>query len=201
MVFDDGNNLTATLFYKDIANPIESTRQPGSDDDVILTFDNSLSGEIYGIELEGLYSIGRGFFVSSNLTLSESEIVSPEGVGYTNPVRPMTGQSDYVLNAQLGFDSDDGQHSASLVYNLFGERLFFAAKGVGPHQDAYEQPFNSLDLTYSWYATENFTTKIKFGNILNEKRIFEQVNSEGTNVEIIRQHVGTSASLDFKYTY
>lgn len=199
--FDDGNNLTATLFYKDIANPIESTRQPGSDDDVILTFDNSLSGEIYGIELEGLYSIGRGFFVSSNLTLSESEIVSPEGVGYTNPVRPMTGQSDYVLNAQLGFDSDDGQHSASLVYNLFGERLFFAAKGVGPHQDAYEQPFNSLDLTYSWYPTENFTTKIKFGNILNEKRIFEQVNSEGTNVEIIRQHVGTSASLDFKYTY
>lgn len=199
--FESGNNLTATLFYKDIANPIESTRQPGSDDDVILTFDNSLSGEIYGVELEGLYAIGRGFFVASNVTLSESEIISQEGVGYTNSVRPMTGQSDYVLNAQLGFDSEDGQHSASLVYNLFGERLFFAAKGVGPHQDAYEQPFNSLDLTYSWHPTDNFTTKVKFGNILNEERIFEQVNSEGQNVQIIRQQVGTSASLDFRYTY
>lgn len=199
--FESGNNLTATLFYKDIANPIESTRLSGSDDDVILTFENSLSGEIYGLELESLYSLGGGFFTSSNLTLSKSEIVSPEGVGYTNVIRPMTGQSEYVLNAQLGFDSDDGMHSASLVYNLFGERLFFAAKGLGGHQDSYEQPFNSLDLTYSWYATDNLTTKVKLGNILNEERVFEQESVEGNNVEIIKQQVGTSFSLDVKFTY
>ncbi len=199
--FDSGNNFTATLFYKDIANPIESTRLPGSDDDVILTFENSLSGEIYGLEMEVLRDLGAGFFASSNLTLSESEIVSPEGQGYTNSTRPMTGQSEYVLNAQLGFDSEDGQHSASLVYNLFGERLFFAARNIGTHQDAYEQPFNSLDLTYSWYATDNVTTKIKLGNILNEERVFEQVNSNGESVDILKQQVGTSFSLDVKYTY
>ena len=199
--FESGNNLTATLFYKDIANPIESVRQPGSDDDVILSFENGLSGEMYGLELEGLYSIGGGFFTSTNLTLSDSEIISPEGQGYTNPTRTMTGQSEYVLNTQLGFDSDDGKHSASLVYNLFGERLFFAAKGIGDHQDAYETPFNSLDLTYSWYATDNFTTKIKLGNILNEERVFEQVNSNGDNVTILKQQVGTSFSLDLKFTY
>ncbi len=199
--FDSGNNFTATLFYKDIANPIESTRLPGSDDDVILTFENSLSGEIYGLEMEILRDLGAGFFASSNLTLSESEIVSPEGQGYTNSTRPMTGQSEYVLNAQLGFDSEDGQHSASLVYNLFGERLFFAARNIGTHQDAYEQPFNSLDLTYSWYATDNVTTKIKLGNILNEERVFEQVNSNGESVDILKQQLGTSFSLDVKYTY
>lgn len=199
--FESGNNFTATLFYKDIANPIESVRQPGSDDDVILTFENSLSGEIYGLELESLYSLGGGFFTSANLTLSDSEIVSPEGEGYTNAVRTMTGQSEYVLNAQLGFDSDDGKHSASLVYNLFGERLFFAAKGIGAHQDAYEKPFNSLDLTYSWYATDNLSTKIKIGNILNEERVFEQVNDRGNNVDIIKQQVGTSLSVDLKFTY
>lgn len=199
--FDSGNNFTASLFYKDIVNPIETTRLPGSDDDVILSFENSLSGEIYGLELEALRDIGAGFFVSSNLTLSDSEIVSQEGIGYTNPNRPMTGQSEYVLNAQLGFDSDDGYHSASLVYNLYGERMFFAARNIGAQQDAYEQPFNSLDLTYSWYATQNVTTKIKLGNILNEERSFEQVNSNGENVEILNQTVGTSYSLDFKYTF
>ncbi|WP_039916369.1 TonB-dependent receptor domain-containing protein [Cellvibrio mixtus] len=199
--FESGNNLTATLFYKDIANPIESTRTPGSDDDVILTFENALSGEIYGLELEGLYNIGAGFFTSSNLTLSDSEIVSPEGVGYTNAIRPMTGQSEYVLNTQLGFDSEDGKHSASLVYNLFGERLFFAARNIGNHQDAYEQPFNSLDLTYSWFPTDTLTTKVKLGNILNEERVFEQMNDQGRNVEILKQKVGTSFSLDVKYTY
>jgi len=199
--FDSGNNFTATLFYKDIANPIESTRLPGSDDDVILTFENSASGEIYGLELEVLRDLSRGFFVSSNLTLSDSEIVSAEGLGYTNNIRRMTGQSEYVLNTQLGFDSDDGQHSASLIYNLFGERLFFAARSIGNHQDAYEQPFNSLDITYSWYATNNLTTKVKIANILNEERIFEQVNSNGENVTILKQQVGTSFGLDVKYTY
>lgn len=199
--FDSGNNFTATLFYKDIANPIESTRLPGSDDDVILTFENSASGEIYGLELEVLRDLSGGFFVSSNLTISDSEIVSAEGLGYTNNIRRMTGQSEYVLNAQLGFDSDDGQHSASLIYNLFGERLFFAARSIGNHQDAYEQPFNSLDITYSWYATDNLTTKVKIGNILNEERIFEQVNSNGENVTILKQQVGTSFGLDVKYTY
>lgn len=199
--FDSGNNFTATLFYKDIANPIESTRLPGSDDDVILTFENSASGEIYGLELEVLRDLSRGFFVSSNLTLSDSEIISAEGLGYTNNIRRMTGQSEYVLNTQLGFDSDDGQHSASLIYNLFGERLFFAARSIGSHQDAYEQPFNSLDITYSWYATDNLTTKVKIGNILNEERVFEQVNSNGENVTILKQQVGTSFGLDVKYTY
>jgi len=199
--FDSGNSFTASIFYKDILNPIESTRLPGSDDDIMLTFENSESGEIYGLELEALRDLGAGFFVSSNLTLSDSEIVSPEGIGYTNAKRPMTGQSEYVLNAQLGFDSDDGMHSASLVYNLFGERMLYAARNIGAQQDAYEQPFNSLDLTYSWYATDNVTTKIKLANILNEERLFEQVNSNGENVEILKQQVGTSFSLDVKYTY
>lgn len=199
--FDSGNSFTASLFYKDIINPIETTRTTGSDQDILLTFENSATGEIYGLELEALRDLGAGFFVSSNLTLSDSTIVSGEGLNYTNAERPMTGQSEYVLNTQLGFDSDDGMHSASLVYNLFGERLLYAARNIGGHQDAYEQPFNSLDLTYSWYATDNVTTKIKLGNILNQEKLFEQVNVNGENVEILRQTVGTSFSMDVKYTY
>jgi len=199
--FDDGNNFTASLFYKDIKNPIESTRLPGSDDDVILTFENSESGNIYGLELEMLRDLGAGFFVSSNLTLSDSEIVSAEGSGYTNAKRSMTGQSEYVLNTQLGYDSDNGKHSVSLVYNLFGERLFFAARNIGNNQDAFEQPFNSLDLTYSWYPTESLSTKVKLGNLLNEKRVFEQENSNGQQVEILTQQIGVSASVEMKYSF
>ncbi len=197
--FDDGNNFTASLFYKDIANPIENTRLPGSDDDVILTFENSDSGEIYGIELEMLRDLGKGFFVSSNLTLSESEITSLSDA-YTNPTRPMTGQSEYVVNTQLGFDSDDGLHSMALTYNVFGERLYFAAVSTG-HQDAYEQPFNSLDFTYSWHPTENITGKLKLSNLLNEERVLEQESNSGKSVELVRQKVGTSAGVEIKYSF
>jgi TonB-dependent receptor len=199
--FDDGNNFTASLFYKDIKNPIESTRLPGSDDDVILSFENSESGEIYGLELEMLRDLGAGFFTTTNLTLSDSEIVSAEGLGYTNSKRPMTGQSEYVLNAQLGYDSENGQHSVSLVYNLFGERLFFAARNIGQNQDAFEQPFNSLDLTYSWFPTDSVSTKVKLANLLDEERIFKQENSNGQNVEILTQQVGVSASVEMKYSF
>ena len=37
-------------------------------------------------------------------------------------------------------------HSATLAYNTYGERMFFAGRDGAP--DAYEQPFDSLDFVY-----------------------------------------------------
>lgn len=199
-VYDNGDNFTLSLFYKDITNPIEQSRVPGSDDSILLTFYNAVSGEITGLEFEGLKELGAGFFVTGNLTLTDSEIISPEGGGFTNIKRQMTGQSDYMFNGQLGFDSDDGMHTVALAYNLFGERVYYAANNNG-HDDAFEQPFNSLNIVYSFYPTESFTTKLKIDNILDEKRTFEQTNSNGNTVTILEQDVGTSISLNVKYTF
>ncbi|MDO3380654.1 TonB-dependent receptor domain-containing protein [Gilvimarinus algae] len=195
-----GDNFTISLFYKDIANPIEQARQPGSDDDILLTYYNAVSGEIYGLEFEGLKDIGAGFFVSGNLTLSDSEIVSPDGQGFTNIKRRMTGQSEYVMNAQLGFDSPDGMHTASLLYNVFGDRVYYASVLNG-HDDAYEQPYHSLDLVYTFYPTETLSMKLKFSNILGQDREFEQVNSAGEAVTILKQEQGTGIGLDLKYSF
>lgn len=197
--YSNGDNFTVSLFYKDIANPIEQSRRPGSDDDIELVFYNALSGEVYGVEFEALKGLGAGFFMSSNITLSKSEIISPDGEGYTNTKRSMTGQSEYVINAQLGYDSDDGMHSASLVYNIFGERIYYAARNNG-YDDAFEQPFNSLNLVYSFYPTESLTAKLKLSNILNQKREFEQQNGEQT-VTILEQDVGTGVSLNLSYSF
>lgn len=198
--YEGGDNFTVSLFYKDITNPIEQSRVPASDDSIMLTFYNAVSGEILGLEFEGLKDIGAGFFVSGNLTLTDSEIVSPEGEGFNNIKRKMTGQSDYVLNTQLGYDSDNGMHSVSVVYNLFGERIYYAARADG-HDDAYEKPFNSLDLVYSFFPTESLTAKLKLSNILNENRMFDQVNSNGDTVRILEQDVGTSVSVDLRYAF
>lgn len=199
-VYDNGDNFTLSLFYKDITNPIEQSRVPGSDDSILLTFYNAVSGEITGLEFEGLKELGAGFFVTGNLTLTDSEIISPEGGGFTNIKRQMTGQSDYMFNGQLGFDSDDGMHTVALAYNVFGERVYYASNNNG-HDDAFEQPFNSLNIVYSFYPTESFTTKLKIDNILDEKRTFEQTNSNGNTVTILEQDVGTSISLNVKYTF
>lgn len=198
--FDGGNNLTVSLFYKDITDPIEQKLEPGSDSDIIMSFENALSGELYGVEFEGLWNLDYGFFVSGNLTLSDSEVVSPINGGYTNSVRSMSGQSPYVLNTQLGYDSEDGKHGAALSYNIAGEKLTLASVGT-KHDDAFEQPFSSLDFTYSYYPTEQLTFKAKLRNILDEDREITQTNSAGQNVVILTQEVGTSMSLDISYKF
>ncbi len=198
--FDGGNNLTASLFYKDVAGAIEQKLEPASDSDILMSFYNAESGEIYGLEIEGLLNLDYGFFFSSNLTLSDSEVVSLDNAGFTNAVRPMTGQSAYVLNAQLGYDSDDGKHGAALAYNIADEKLAFAAVLTG-HDDAFEQPFSSLDFTYSYYPIEQLTFKAKLRNLLDEDREITQTNLSGQNVTILTQEVGTSMSLDISYNF
>ena len=43
----------------------------------------------------------------------------------TNLTRRLTGHSQYVANLQGGYDSDNGEHSLSVVYNVFGEQFSF----------------------------------------------------------------------------
>ena len=89
--------------------------------------------------------------------------------------------------------SPGGKHAATLVYNVFGERLFFAGRQGG--DDAYEQPFNSLDLVYTWYPSDQVSVKAKLKNILDEKLEIDQ-----SNVTVIEQEIGTSGALELKWT-
>ena len=192
LFFDNGDNLTVSLFYKDITNPIERVARPGPQDSRLLSFDNAQSGEIYGVEFEGLKNIGRGFFVSGNVVLSDSSISFDEAASQTSLKRRLTGHSEYVVNTQIGFDSDSGKHSASLLYNVFGERIFFGGRVPAP--DAFEKPFNSLDMTYSYFPTDNITVRLRAQNLLAEDREFHQ-----GGVRIIEVNTGTRLRLDLQW--
>jgi len=198
--FDNGDNFTASLFYKDIDRPIETVQGAGSDDNIVLTFTNGESAELKGIEVEwlkDLSSLGpqffEPFFFAGNVTLSDSELtIDDVAFNLTNNVRPMSQQSDYVANLQLGYDSDNGNHSFTIVYNTFGERLFFAGRDGAP--DAYEQPFDSLDFVYSFYPTEHVSLKFRVQNLLDEKLEIKQ-----DAVTVLEQNVGTTAKIDVKW--
>ncbi|RZO75781.1 MAG: hypothetical protein EVA68_06205 [OM182 bacterium] len=111
----------------------------------------------------------------------------------TNAIRTLAGASEYVANILIGFDSDDGQHSSTLTYNVFGERLFSAGRNGSP--DAFEQPFHSLDLTYSWYPIDAMTLKLKFQNILDEG-----IEIKMGEVLAFTEKPGTSFSLTFQWS-
>jgi TonB-dependent receptor len=201
--FEGGDNFTASLFYKDIDSPIETVEQAGTDDNVVLSFINAESAEIYGIEFEGLKELGfltgggwsDAFFVAGNLTLSDSEItIGSSAPNLTHDKRPMTQHSDVVVNFTLGYDSPDTRHSSALAYNMYGERIFFAGRFGA--DDAREQPFNSLDLTYSFHPTEKLILKLRLQNLLDEDLVIEQ-----GGVDILTQTVGLTTKLDFTYRF
>jgi len=200
--FANNNNFTVSLFYKDIQDPIETIQGAGTDDNVTLTFINGESAEVYGVEIEGLAGLGflsgggwtDSFFVSGNVTLSDSEITIGDAAEVTNDTRRMTQHSEYVINMQLGFDSPGGSHAASLVYSVYGPRIFFAGRGGAG--DAYEQAFNSLDLVYNWYATDSLNLRLRLQNILDEQT---EIVQDG--VTVLEQTVGTTAKLDLTYRF
>jgi len=198
--FAGGDNFTVSAFYKDIADPIETIEAAGTDDNVSLTFINAESAELYGLEIEWLKGLGflggatgswiDSFFIAGNLTLSDSEIIIGDAaLNLTNNARPMTQQSDYIFNLQLGFDSPNGAHTATLVYNGFGERVFFGGRNGAP--DAIEQPFHSLDLIYDFYPTESLSFKLRLQNLLDESIEIEQ-----GGVIVLEQTLGMTVKLD-----
>lgn len=171
--FANGDLFSATLFRKEFLNPIEFFETPASDTTVARQIFNAESAESQGVEIEFLKELGffgpnvlDTMFIQGNMTFQDTELVAgPTAPSGTNPTRPLAGASDYMLNFMLGYDSSNNRHTASLVFNVFGERLYTGALN-GP--DAYEQPFRSLDVTYSWYPTNALTFKAKLQNILDE---------------------------------
>lgn len=204
-LFSSGDTFTVSGFYKEITNPIETIESAGTDDNVSLTFINAESAEIYGVEIEGLKSLGfladwagtwtDAFFIGGNATWSDSElVVGDAALNLTNGTRPMTQHSEYLVNVQLGFDAPNQVHSASLVYNMFSERIFFAGRNGAP--DAYEQPFNSLDLVYSFFPTESLSFRLRAQNLLDDT-----VEVKRGDTTVLEQEVGITFKLDARLKF
>ncbi len=78
----DESNYSVGVFYKDLENPIESIELSGSDGNLLMSFRNGDTGEVYGVEAEFLQQLNMfegdswldNFFVAGNFTYSESEI-------------------------------------------------------------------------------------------------------------------------------
>lgn len=208
--FSGGDNFTLSLFYKDIVDPIEMFEGAATDDNIRAEIHNAESAELYGLEVEFLKSLGDvsevldPFFLQGNFTFMEQELVAGDNADApTNPVRSLQGASDQVANLIFGFDSPDGKHSATLSYNAFSERLFFAGRNGAP--DSFEQPFHAVDFNYAFYPTESLTMKFKVRNLLDEDfvihRTDRRADQANREVEIYKQERGQDLSLSIQYKF
>jgi outer membrane receptor protein involved in Fe transport len=99
-----------------------------------------------------------------------------------------------VVNAQLEYHDEDLGIDGTVLFNMFGERIFEAGfKGL---PDAYEQPAASLDVVISYKIAKDASVKLKGGNLLDPR--VEVTQGDGTLVSYRR---GWNVSLGATYEF
>ena len=208
--FGPEERVSVSGFYKKIDRPIESFVTP----DLATSFANAPEAQLYGAEVEvskyfNLDSLGgifnsRRLVAIGNYTYTKSKLkVSPgdstfvfgaaqvEDCGnaacasdYFRDGAPMTGQSDHLVNLQLGTEHRDRLSQQTFLLSYASKRVVSrGVTGTTPQPDVIENPGLRIDFV----AREGFTI---FDRELEMK--FEARNLTG------RGHVETQRSGDNK---
>jgi len=165
-----GEVVSLGLFAKRFENPIERVYL-GTSGTRLISFVNADGAENYGAEIElrkRLDTFGERlepFSVFTNATLMQSEIRIPEG-STTGANRAMVGQAPYVINAGVTWSSATSSHSATMLYNIVGERIYSAADA--PLPEIREQPRNVLDFSLRFGLGGALAAKFDARNLLDE---------------------------------
>lgn len=170
--FNNGDNISISLFYKDFTNHIEMGFGSSG-----ITWQNIENSNVKGIEFEGRKSVTKYFDLKTNITLvnSTSQFVRKnmeliEGVKIYTPIdtvmRPMFGQAPYIINAIASFKTDSLGLTATLSYNIQGPRLVITGVVKG-RPDVYELPRNTIDFKVSKTIGKHFSASLTIRDILN----------------------------------
>jgi TonB-dependent receptor len=168
--------VSVSLFYKKLKGPIEKTLQGGESPRIFPA--NGEDGRNLGMELELRTSLGRlwsglsRFGVNANVTLVDSEVEVPSIGVESSKIRPLEGQSPYVLNLALYYASRSGGTEVSAFYNRYGRRL--SGVGIQGQPDVFDRPQASLDLTATRRLAGSMKLKMAVKNLTNEDQVVEQ---------------------------
>ncbi len=198
--FKNGDNVSASLFYKDFKNHIELVNAGA------YTWENVDKSYAVGVEIEGRKVITKHFDVRANITLVNSSTTFirqrmeiANGVKTYIPLdkvtHPMFGQSPYIINGIVTYTADSLGLTVALSYNLQGPRLVIAA-GIKEIPDVYELSRHMLDFKVSKKLGKHFSSSFTVRDILNApiKRAYK-----GSDVNYDVYRYGTNFLLGISY--
>lgn len=182
-----GEAITVGAFYKYFNDPIELRLDPSSVlDRRNYGYSNADKAYTIGAEVEVRKNLDfinkafENFSLFANITYIYSKVTL---AGSTPTTRPLQGQSPYLANLGLQYNSKQGGWNGSLLYNRIGQRLSLVGNNDFP--DIYERPRDQVDfqiakkvfsnrgevkltwadlLNPAYYFYENVDTKKAFGN-------------------------------------
>ncbi|WP_299763996.1 TonB-dependent receptor [uncultured Dokdonia sp.] len=212
--FQAGDFFAISGFYKTFKDPIEQAFFISDPSQV--TWLNLGDANVIGGEIElrkNLAFIGLNNFsfnINFSLIESDEEFSDDERESRENVLRPgetldsgrqLQGQSPFLLNTGLAFDSGDTGWKAGLFYNVQGKTLQIVGARETP--DVFTLPFNDLkfNISKSFGEDKNSTLTLKVSNLLDDdiESIFESFGSEDQIFS--RWSPGQSFSLSYSFKF
>ena len=203
-----GQIVTLSGFYKNFDNPIELINRTGTSGAPELYYSNIKNAISYGAEMEFrllLSTITKKEFLDkitlySNLSIIRSKVNMEEIIG-SGGDRPLQGQSPYIINSGIYFNTD--KFNMNLSYNMIGPRIYIVGNTQEP--SVWEQGRNMLDFQIS-KTFKNFEFKLNFKDLLAQKSILFQDlnrNKKFDNSDNIWQEMtfGQNISFSLKYNF
>jgi outer membrane receptor protein involved in Fe transport len=221
--FAPEQRLSGSLFYKKIDRPIESfvTQFSGF---FTTSYANAPEATLVGLELEAtkyfdlealpdsrrLVLVGNYTYTKSELKVAPGDPVavfassSTSATDFFQDGSPLTGQSDHLVNLQVGLESQDHLSQQTFLLTYASERVVSRGlNGSPPQPDILEDPGFRLDFVaregFALFG-EAFEGKLEVRNILGRKH--EEFQQSGDNrIEINTYDVGTTVAGSISYTF
>jgi outer membrane receptor protein involved in Fe transport len=183
-----GQVLSVTGFYKYFKNPVEAVQRTGVSGDPELYYTNANKVTNIGAELE--YRINLSFLskdsdlffdnitLYSNLSIIRSRVDTTGILGAE--IRPLQGQSPYIINAGLNYVLPKTGINFSASYNVVGPRIFVVGNVQEPNVWEKERHVLDLQLSKSFLKKQNLELRLNVRDIIANDQIFYQdLNKNG----------------------
>lgn len=208
--------ISFSVFYKKFQNPIEQialATSGGAGAALAYSFTNALGAYNVGIEVDVkknlafLHSKLENFSLLFNASLIKSQVSIPtDQADYWNAKRNLQGQSPYMVNAGLYYQSKKGGWSGSVLYNIYGARIVVV--GNSNYPDVVETPRSSLDLSITKAITKKLSINVGAIDILNQKIIWVQdfnrdgkYDRKGKDNQLLSYKKGNYFTCTLRYTF
>jgi TonB-dependent receptor len=175
-----GQSINASVFYKHFTNTIELTNMAAGG---VPQFNYSNSGTAYlvGAELEVRKNFGfitkkaedLVFVANLSYIFSRVDLRNVKNNSSDEQVRPMQGQSPYVINLGLNYVHPTVGTGVSLLYNQVGQRLYATGEVGNPAWYEHWRPLLDFQISQKFWKNKGMV-RFTVSDIIAAKTIFYQ---------------------------
>ena len=207
-----GELIHIGAFYKNFTNPIENVVVLTSN--LAYTFANAPSAHAYGVELDlkkDLAFLDDAFHTSGlknlsvvfNASLIRSQVNLGDNIVAWNKKRALQGQSPYVFNGGLYYQTPNNSWQVAALYNVFGPRILFA--GSDQYPDVIERPRHTIDLSLTKSVSPRLSLNAGVQDLLNQKvNLIQDYNNDkkytASDPSLTSYGRGTYYTLGLRFT-